>query len=108
MRLIDADALLEGGLHYRCAQVDGGGLILVPMADVRQSIKNAPTVVSVPVIHGRWFDTGVENGTGNIYFCSVCGKYNNPNKKDVEMKRTKEKPDYCPHCGARMDGDNDE
>ena len=62
-----------------------------------------PAADVAPVVHGRWFDTGVENATGNIYFCSVCRKYNNPNKKDVEMKRTKEKPAYCPNCGAKME-----
>ena len=62
-----------------------------------------PAADVAPVRHGRWFDTGVENETGSIYFCSACNKYNNPNKKDVKMRRAKEKPDYCPNCGAKMD-----
>lgn len=45
-------------------------------------------------------------------YCLNCevGLYNckiNPNKKDVAMKRAKEKPDYCPNCGAKMDGGAD-
>lgn len=75
----------------RCGYLDAVDINSIPAADV------------APVVHGRWFDTGVENATGNIYFCSVCRKYNNPNKKDVEMKRTKEKPAYCPNCGAKME-----
>ena len=51
---------------------------------------------------GRWIDTSVENSTGNIYQCSNCGGLHNPNKKDVELNRVKEKPDYCSNCGADM------
>ena len=53
---------------------------------------------------GEWVDTGFENSTGKIYVCSACNKTNNPNKKDVELGRTKEKPDFCPNCGADMRG----
>lgn len=67
-----------------------------------KAINSIPAADVAPVVYGRWFDTGVENVTGNIYFCSVCNKYHNPNKKDVKMKRAKEKPDYCPNCGAKM------
>ena len=73
------------------------------ICELEIGIGKEPAADVAPVVHGRWFDTGVENATGNIYFCSVCRKYNNPNKKDVEMKRTKEKPAYCPNCGALMD-----
>ena len=104
MRLIDADALdfcfpMTDGLNGILKQIG------IEMAKARAM--NAPTIEAEPVRHGRWFDTGVENETGNIYFCSVCNKYNNPNKKDVEMKRAKEKPAYCPNCGAKMGGEDD-
>lgn len=55
-------------------------------------IDNAPTVEAVEVVHGRWIPS--ENGG---YHCSVCDKrfgfvFDNY---------------YCPHCGAKMDGDGD-
>lgn len=73
--------------------------------DAADCIRYMDAADVAPVRHGWWFDTGAENETGNIYFCSVCNKYHNPNKKDVQMKHAKEKPAYCPNCGAKMDGD---
>ena len=42
-----------------------------------------------PVRHGRW-----EADMGGVW-CSVCGEYS-----EGEW-------DYCPYCGARMDGEDD-
>ena len=52
--------------------------------------KAEQTVDAVPVIHGRW-------GTGSkanwqMPMCSVC------------QKQATSKYDYCPNCGAKMDG----
>ena len=80
------------------------------MAGVDFALKTARSIPAADVVevkHGRWVDTGFENSTGTIYICSACNKTNNPNKKDVELGRTKEKPDYCPNCGCRMDGGAD-
>ena len=43
-----------------------------------------------PVRHGRW-----DCDMGGVW-CSVCGEYS-----EGEW-------DYCPNCGARMDGDDNE
>lgn len=49
---------------------------------------------SAPVVHGRW-----ENGNP---ICPVCGE----NKfKDLDADIWCDwRPDYCPNCGAKMDG----
>ena len=47
-------------------------------------IENAPAVDAEPVRHGRW-----EHGMR----CTQCGQ--------IDLS----KPNYCPNCGARMDGD---
>ena len=86
------------------AAVDNSGMGVMIANALKRYVKRVPCADVAQVRHGRWFDTGVENKTGNIYFCSVCNKYHNPNKKDVQMKRAKEKPAYCPNCGAKMDG----
>ena len=49
---------------------------------------------TVPVVHGRWIPFKSE-AAGNIQYCSACG-IGNPNKTN-----------YCPKCGAKMDGGND-
>lgn len=59
------------------------------------------------VKHGEWILVA-ENSTGLIYVCSSCDKPNNPNEDDVAHGRAKEKPDFCPNCGSRMDGGNED
>ena len=54
-------------------------------------IDNMPTVDAVPVVHGRWipFHSKI---SGDIQYCSAC---------EIGFVA---KSDYCPHCGAMMDG----
>lgn len=53
-----------------------------------------PTADVAPVVYGRW-----ENGDS---ICPVCGK---DKFKDLDADIWCDwKPDYCPNCGARMDG----
>ena len=48
----------------------------------------------VPVVHGRWIEKPFLLGTSN--FCSLCDSfYGMPHGKF----------NYCPNCGARMDGE---
>lgn len=58
-------------------------------------INEAPAVDAEPVRHGHWDDSF----DGITPYCSVCGMSHNC------INRT---PDYCPHCGARMNGGNDD
>lgn len=44
---------------------------------------------------GRWINDGCID-----MYCSECG-----NTPDHEPGMTPEATDYCPYCGARMDGD---
>jgi hypothetical protein len=63
-------------------------------------IDNAPTADVVEVKHGEWVekDCITESNRGRtIHYvtnkCSVCGKWNGRHKSN-----------YCPNCGAKMDG----
>ena len=58
-------------------------------------IKQMPTIEAEPVRHGRWIE-GTSRGSYSIY-CSYCGSH----------KETICPTDYCPNCGARMDGGAD-
>lgn len=58
-------------------------------------IQDTPSVDVEPVQHGHWDDSF----DGITPYCSVCGMSHNC------INRT---PDYCPHCGARMDGGTDD
>ena len=51
-----------------------------------------------PVRHGRWIEQ--EKYTfGVLYDCSICGN---------RILDTEHSWNYCPNCGAKMDGDMNE
>ena len=86
MRLIDADNLKEF-LSISCKNE----VLLKQMCDI---IDGSPTADVVEVKHGKW-----ELGkSGCMYFCSNCENWAFP--------REAEEWNYCPRCGAKMDGDN--
>ena len=57
------------------------------------ALKDVPNADVVEVRHGRW--------TGKTYKCSLCGKWVDPLQGDADMN-------YCPNCGAKMDGEEQE
>ena len=65
---------------------------------VRDLIFRQPTADVRKVRHGKWI--GAENySNGNYkYECSKCQAFFNLNDGDDDYH-------YCPHCGARMDGE---
>ena len=86
MRLIDADALMEEvNIEIREYMLTEKGM--------RSLIRNAPTIDAVEVVRGEWIDKPTK---GVRYICSRCtGRF------DYQWK-------YCPNCGARMKGADDE
>lgn len=66
-------------------------------------IEELPAVDAVPVVHGRWIGYPECLGYDDAYLdehivCSVCHSVWNFIDNDAERF------DYCPACGARMDG----
>ena len=91
MRPIDADALIA---EYDRVHVGAPG-------GARKLMEDASTLEVIPVVHGRWIDTGVlipwRKETGETYRgCSACG-----GGSEDETK-------FCPHCAAIMDGESEE
>lgn len=71
MRLIDADELLKNGIRNRISYgYNSDGWILVPIKDVRQSIKNAPTIDAVEVVRCKDCKWCVDKQ--EIYNCGYC------------------------------------
>ena len=58
---------------------------------MRRLKENAADVA--PVVHGQWLDNE------DYMFCSICGIQWNYCDNDTKTFN------YCPNCGARMDGD---
>ena len=81
--LYDADAITMTGVKI---------LNQFPSADV------------APVRHGRWIC--IRKGYGE-YECSVCHGVDS-DCSDYYGTHVVTEQDYCPNCGSRMDGDDDE
>lgn len=58
-------------------------------------VEDIPDADAVPVIHAQWINK--QGGFWETADCSNCGERH----PTVGFA-----PNYCPNCGARMDGDN--
>lgn len=58
---------------------------------INDVIMNLPAADVAEVVHGKWDDSL----DGITPYCSICGR------SHKLMVRT---PNYCPNCGAKMDG----
>ena len=64
-------------------------------------VENAPTVDAAPVVHGEWKEWWpsscalIMTGEEMLYRCTRC---------DAKYADTS---NFCPNCGAKMDGGND-
>ena len=86
-RLIYSNEL--SGIAFQIKQYGKGVRCVVDLNDV----DNIPTADAVEVVHGKWvYDHWCE------FRCSVCGEYSN-------SKPYKGRENYCPNCGAKMDGE---
>lgn len=59
--------------------------------------KDVPTIEAMPVVHGEWRRTGqsfINPNKFRNYCCSECG-----------YEAEKIKYNYCPNCGALLDGE---
>ena len=66
--------------------------------DWNYEIDSVPSADVAPVRHGHWF---IKDG---IIDCSVC---NNSGWSATPYESLVRHFNYCPNCGARMDGGND-
>ncbi len=72
-----------------------------------QNIENVPTVDAVEVVHGRWEDFADKHDKSakrHDFRCSVCNNRASKFVGGTEDWWDMWKPNYCPNCGAKMDG----
>ena len=93
-RLADVDALLEE--INRTIKIMEKQSNRLSIRNVVMCIKNAPTVDAVEVVHGRWVRRIVHHDNPTYWKdeCSTCGFAGETYYQ------------YCPNCGAKMDGDS--
>ncbi len=94
MRPIDADRALEivrdqGIAHPNAYHLTNYATLI---------LREAPTIDVAPVQHGRW--VSVPHKLARI--CSVCNRDEPYKFADIDA----DVYDYCPSCGAKMDGGN--
>ena len=97
-RLIDANALIDWMTRptgFRCNCDDCPDIDCLHCI-IEDCIKNAPTVDAVEVVHGHWIET--EEGT----ICSECHEHP---FSDGYFAIANYNGDWCPNCGAKMDGE---
>ena len=112
MRLIDAHALEKAILSERyaipetipCAPYElcetkpnrDGQLIRGGLRKALRCLNDAPTVDVVEVRHGEWIPSCHR---GCFFMCSVCKSGDEEHQPFYENTWQ-----YCPNCGAKMDG----
>lgn len=92
-RLIDADAaiweLTTGCFPQSMEYTRAVGI-------AKRLIQEMPTIEAEPVRHGRWVKRGQD------IFCSECDE-----ESGYTWAGASRYSDYCPSCGAKMDGGAD-
>lgn len=68
------------------------GMVDCIKKSITDRIKAIPIADVEPVKHGHWTANGI------AHVCSLCGRSFVIEQGDADMN-------YCPHCGARMDGE---
>lgn len=108
MRLIDADDLIEVFIafalmrsgQYRESFTNADGVRSIEIDCAEDIINRQKTIDAEPVKHARWIDQQHLIFKHEIFKCSNCGHFLdfggvNAGRGDAN---------YCPNCGARMDG----
>ena len=98
IKMCDATAVYNGIVLYMAENAYLNDTALDVLKMVAGWLNDAPTVDAVEVVHGRWAKQ-VEDDC-YWYECSECAG---------AVPRTRWGhdwySDYCPNCGAKMDGD---
>lgn len=97
MTLIDRDAIILKRRFMVATDWSGdhdGYAVLV------KDIYDAPTIEASPVVHGQWVHTDYAKHWTSKDECSECS-YHSYDREDLTDFN------YCPNCGAKMDGGND-
>ena len=109
MRLIDADELIAkidetvkiSMFHIKGETLKGAALLVF---ENFQALVNAvPIIDAEPVRHGRWLERYSPGGV-RLCECSVCGTSAISQDDTWGYVIDYYETDFCPNCGAKMDG----
>lgn len=101
--LIERKEAIEAIKKYGKDAISAGRRTLDPVDNIIglcNMLAALPAVEAAPVVHGRWIP---RKGKWFVYYqCSVCGK-----KISYPSADGKAFTNYCPNCGAKMDGEEE-
>lgn len=94
MRLIDADVCAEKLMKIadRAEALGRKEIAYVLYSVVPPVLVDTPTIDAEPVKHGEW-----SNDENEVWYCLECDTWLYVDSGTADMN-------YCPHCGAKMDG----
>lgn len=90
MRLIDADALIEKHPEI-CSR------------SMKFNLDLAPTIDAVPVVHAKYGFVGPD-----LSVCRYDLRYGTCSSCKERILFSVKQKNFCPNCGARMDGEADD
>ena len=100
-RYIDAEELL----NKRPFTISGGKPseylegFLDCVDEAKEAINNTPTADVAELKHGTWISKWSDISNSLHEYCSICGAL-----EPHFLATNKEHSNYCPNCGANMDG----
>lgn len=95
-RLIDIEKIKP--MDFPSAEMDG--------LDVVRYLNTLPTVDAVEVVHAEWIDIRFDQmWRSMLTTCSHCKIRGEVRVKSNECGFAVPDSNYCPNCGAKMDGD---
>lgn len=72
--------------------------------DIGYMIRKQPTADVVPVMRGKWVNYAGKHDRGMDLRCSICNLRASNFVGGSDEWWDNSKPNYCPNCGAKMDG----
>ena len=97
-RRINADSIK----YEKSIECAGHGEFYEVHTVCKEDIDRMPTVDAEEVVHGRWLKLSPWNNHTQSCLCLNCDSISYQKKSGVYIGKI---PNYCPNCGAKMDGD---
>lgn len=97
---IDREAAVKAFKNFDAGRADSPPFTLLTPEEFAEYLYELPAADVAPVVHGRFVHDGPRFVGGvDWWHCSNCGGL---------ASGAETRFDYCPHCGAIMDGGNSE